>query len=170
MTDLPSDFFLQDALTVAPQLLGCRLVVGKKELMISETEAYMGESDTACHAHHGRTKRTEMLYRRGGHIYVYLCYGIYSLLNVITGAEDDPQGVLIRCCTGAEGPGKLTKALGIDLSFNGLDMLNTERISLLKGPMCPYETATRVGIGYASWEDQKRPWRFIWKGDNCCTR
>ncbi len=165
MTDLPAAFFLQDALTVAPRLLGCRLAVDGHELMITETEAYMGEGDTACHAHRGRTKRTEMLYHRGGHVYVYLCYGIHSLLNIITGPEDDPQGVLIRCCADAEGPGKLTKALGIDLSFNGLDILTTDRIRLRKGQECPFETAPRVGIGYASVEDQKRPWRFIRKGE-----
>ena len=163
MTDLPADFFLQDALEVAPRLLGCRLVVAEKELVITETEAYMGEADTACHAHHGCTKRTEMLYRRGGHVYVYLCYGIHSLLNIITGREDDPQGVLIRCCEGAAGPGRLTKELGVDLSFNGLDILTTDRIHLRKGPKCPFETAPRVGIGYASAEDQMRLWRFIKK-------
>lgn len=165
MTDLPSDFFLQDALTVAPRLLGCRLVVDGKELTISETEAYMGETDTACHAHHGRTRRTEMLYRRGGYVYVYLCYGIHSLLNIITGAGDDPQGVLIRCCAEANGPGKLTKALGIDLSFNGLDILTTDKIDLWRGPEGAFETAPRVGIGYASREDQQRLWRFIRKGE-----
>ncbi len=165
MTDLPADFFLQDALEVAPQLLGCRLAVDGRELIITETEAYRSESDTACHAHHGRTKRTEMLYRRGGYVYVYLCYGIHSLLNIITGPEDDPQGVLIRCCVGAAGPGKLTKSLGIDLSFNGLDILTTDRLHLWKGPGCTFETAPRVGIGYASEEDQKRLWRFIRKGE-----
>ena len=163
MTDLPTDFFLRDALVVAPRLLGCTLAVDGRELTITETEAYRGEADTACHAHHGRTKRTEMLYRRGGHVYVYLCYGIHSLLNIITGHEDQPQGVLIRCCDGAAGPGRLTKALGVDLSFNGLDILITDRISLLQGPRCPYETAPRVGIGYASAEDQQRLWRFIKK-------
>ena len=70
MTDLPADFFLQDALEVAPRLLGCRLAVDGRELIITETETYRSESDTACHAHHGRTKRTEMLYRRGGYVYV----------------------------------------------------------------------------------------------------
>ena len=164
MTNLPADFFLQDALFVAPRLLGCSLAVGQRKLTITETEAYRGESDTACHAHRGRTKRTEMLYRRGGYVYVYLCYGIHSLLNIITGPEDEPQGVLIRCCDGATGPGKLTKALGIDQSFNGLDILATDRISLLEGVTCAFETAPRVGIGYASAEDQLRPWRFIRKG------
>ena len=165
MTDLSDAFFLQDALLVAPRLLGCRLVVDGRALTITETEAYRGEGDTACHAHHGRTKRTEMLYRRGGHVYVYLCYGIHSLLNVITGPEDEPQGVLIRCCQGAPGPGKLTKALGIDLSFNGLDILTTDKIGLWQGPVCAFDTAPRVGIGYASEEDQMRPWRFILKGN-----
>ena len=165
MTDLSRDFFLQDALTVAPRLLGCRLAVDGRELTITETEAYRGESDTACHAHRGRTKRTEMLYRRGGHVYVYLCYGIHSLLNIITGAAEDPQGVLIRCCEEAEGPGKLTKTLGIELSFNGLDILTTDRLRLFQGPVCAYDTAPRVGIAYASVEDQKRLWRFIRKGE-----
>ena len=164
MTNLPADLFLQDAPEVAPRLLGCSLMVSGRELVITETEAYMGESDTACHARHGRTKRTEMLYRRGGHVYVYLCYGIHSLLNIITGPEDDPQGVLIRCCAGAAGPGKLTKSLGIDLSFNGLDILTTDRIGLWQGTACAFETAPRVGIGYASEEDQRRLWRFIRKG------
>lgn len=163
MTDLPAAFFLRDALTVAPRLLGCTLTVGDRRLTITETEAYRGEGDTACHAHHGRTRRTEMLYRRGGHVYVYLCYGIHSLLNIITGPEDDPQGVLIRCCEGAAGPGKLTKTLGVDLSFNGLDMLTTDRIGLWQGPDCAFDTAPRVGIAYASAEDQMRPWRFIKK-------
>ena len=165
MTDFPPSFFLQDALAVAPRLLGCRLAVDGRELTITETEAYRGEADTACHAHHGRTKRTEMLYRRGGHVYVYLCYGIHSLLNIITGPADEPQGVLIRCCAGAVGPGKLTKTLGIGLSFNGLDILTTDRISLLQEPICAYETAPRVGIGYADRADQLRPWRFIRKGE-----
>ncbi len=165
MTDLAPEFFLQDALTVAPRLLGCRLTVGGRELTITETEAYCGEGDTACHAHHGRTKRTEMLYRRGGHVYVYLCYGIHSLLNIITGPENEPEGVLIRCCAEAKGPGKLTRALGIDLSFNGLDILTTDKIGLWKGQDGSFDTAPRVGIGYASAEDQKRPWRFIWRGE-----
>ena len=164
MTDLPASFFLQDVLTVAPQLLGCSLYVNGRKLMITETEAYRGESDTACHASHGRTRRTELLYRRGGYVYVYLCYGIHSLLNIITGPEDKPQGVLIRCCEGATGPGKLTRALGIDLSFNGLDLLTTDRISLFKGSSCAIDTAPRVGIGYASQEDQERLWRYIRKG------
>ena len=166
--------FIRPAMELAPYLAGkllCRDMDGRVErLRITETEAYLGEFDTAAHARHGRTARTEPLYQAGGTLYVYLCYGIHSLLNIITGPENEPQGVLIRCCEGAEGPGKLTKVLGIDLSYNGLDILVTDRISLWKGPECAFEIAPRVGIGYASREDQLRPWRFIRKGGSCSTR
>ena len=106
---LGSEFFSRDALDVAPELLGKALVRSypdgsERRLLITETEVYRGEEDTACHAHRGRTKRTEMLYRPGGAVYVYLCYGIHWLLNVITGPEDFPQGVLIRACLGFEWP------------------------------------------------------------------
>ncbi len=106
-----------------------------------------------------------MLYRRGRYLYIYLCYGIHSLLNIITGQEGDPQGVLIRCCKGAEGPGRLTRNLGIDLSFNGLDLINTDRVRLQSGRVCAFITAPRVGIEYARLEDRICPWRFILKGE-----
>lgn len=109
-----------------------------------------------------------MLYRRGGYVYVYLCYGIHCLLNIITGPEEHPEGVLIRCCQGAEGPGRLTKALGIDRSFNGEDLLTFSRLSLWDdGKNFSITTAPRVGIGYASAEDQVRPWRFILESPKC---
>lgn len=166
MTELPESFFRQSALAVAPALLGMRLQVGERSLRITETEAYMGTADTACHASRGRTKRTEMLYKRGGTVYVYLCYGIHCLLNIITGEAEDPQGVLIRCCEGAEGPGKLSRHLNIDLSFNGEDLLTGSRIALLgKSFGGEYTAAPRVGISYASKEDQSRLWRFILKGE-----
>lgn len=143
-------------------LLGKLLQVGEMRLRITETEAYYGAEDTACHAHKGRTPRTEMLYRSGGYVYVYLCYGIHSLLNMITGPEEHPEGVLIRCCEGVEGPGKLTKALGVDRSFNGENLFAGSRLTILDDGKCfKHTTAPRVGIGYASEEDQARPWRFI---------
>lgn len=152
----------------APALIGKLLRVGDITLRITETEAYFGEEDTACHAHRGKTPRTQMLYRRGGYVYVYLCYGIHSLLNIITGPEEHPEGVLIRCCQGAEGPGRLTKALGIDRSFNGEDLLTFSRLSLWDdGKNFSITTAPRVGIGYASAEDQVRPWRFILESPKC---
>ncbi len=127
---------------------------------ITETEAYFGESDTACHACHGRTKRTEVLYHRAGTIYVYLCYGIHWMLNLVTGPEDDPQAVLIRGVEGASGPGRVTKYLHIDKSLN--DCLLGDELALEDdGYVPPHVTASpRVGIGYASPEDQARLWRF----------
>lgn len=78
---------------------------------ITETEAYFGESDTACHAYHGRTRRTEVLYHSAGTVYVYLCYGIHWMLNLVTGPMNDPQAVLIRGVEGVSGPGRVTKYL-----------------------------------------------------------
>lgn len=156
------------ATMAAPALIGKLLQVGDITLRITETEAYFGEEDTACHAHKGKTPRTQMLYRRGGYVYVYLCYGIHCLLNIITGPEEHPEGVLIRCCQGAEGPGRLTKAFGIDRSFNGEDLLTFSRLSLWDdGKNFSITTAPRVGIGYASAEDQVRPWRFILESPKC---
>ena len=162
-------FFERDALEVAPELVGCRIVRvlpdgSARILTISETEAYLGESDSACHARHGRTKRNEPLYMRGGVFYVYLCYGIHWLLNAITGEEGRPQGVLIRACEGYPGPGRLTKALSITGEFTAKPVDGTPELWF-----APRErefsvgTAERVGIGYATPEDQARQWRFVAK-------
>ena len=127
---------------------------------ITETEAYFGESDTACHACHGRTQRTQVLYRPAGTIYVYLCYGIHWMLNLVTGPEDDPQAVLIRGVEGASGPGRVTKYLSIDRSLNDTPLGGG--LSLEDDGWTParIEASPRVGIGYASPEDQARLWRF----------
>ena len=106
---LPYEFYHRPCLTVARDLVGKVLVCGEKRLRISETEAYCGEADTACHAHNGKTKRTEVMYMRSGTIYIYLCYGMHWLLNIVTGEENAPEAVLIRACVEADGPGKLTK-------------------------------------------------------------
>lgn len=162
MNRLPYDFFHRHALQVAPELVGKLLIHNGKALRISETEAYCGENDTACHAHKGRTKRTEVLYADAGTIYVYLCYGIHWLMNVITGDIDDPQGVLIRACVEAEGPGKLTRALGITGELNRGSVVDSEELWIADdGHRYSIRTDKRVGIGYASEEDQNRPWRFI---------
>ena len=160
-------FFERDALAVAPELVGCRIVrvlpSGEARILtITETEAYMGESDTACHARHGRTKRNEPLYMRGGVFYVYLCYGIHWMLNAITGEENRPQGVLIRACEGYPGPGRLTKALEITGAFTGLPVDGCGELWFApRERETAVSTAPRVGIGFASEEDQKRPWRFV---------
>ena len=161
MAKLPYEFYHRHALEVAHDLVGKVLVCGEKRLRISETEAYCGEADTACHAHKGRTKRTEVLYADAGTVYVYLCYGMHWLMNVITGDENDPQGVLIRACVDAPGPGKLTKALGITADYNRQSILICPDLWIEDdGFRCAVVTDKRVGIGYASQADQDKPWRF----------
>ena len=161
---LTPEFFHRDCLEVAPDLVGKVLVrqteAGELRLRILETEAYRGEEDTACHAHKGRTRRTEVLYAEAGTIYVYLCYGMHWLLNVVTGDAEDPQAVLIRACVDAPGPGRLTKALGITGELNRGSICGDELWIEDDGIPCEVVTDKRVGIGYASQEDQDRLWRF----------
>ena len=164
------EFFHRPCLEVARELVGKILVraapEGELRLRITETEAYCGEEDTACHAHKGRTQRTEVLYADAGTVYVYLCYGIHNLMNIITGDVDDPQGVLIRCCETAPGPGRLTKKLGITRAHNRRSIVTDPEIWIEDdGEGFETETAKRVGIGYASQEDQDRPWRFVLKDE-----
>ena len=157
---LDYDFYHRPCLEVARDLVGKVLVCGDQKLRISETEAYVGESDTACHAHKGRTKRTEVMYMEAGAIYIYLCYGIHWLLNIVTGKENEPEAVLIRACVDADGPGKLTKKLGITGDFNRQSICGDNLYIIDDGFQCDVTTDKRVGIGYATAEDQARPWRF----------
>ena len=162
---LDCDFFHRPCLTVAEALVGKvlarRLPDGTVlRLRISETEAYCGESDTACHAHKGRTQRTEVMYMEAGTIYVYLCYGIHWLLNIVTGEENAPEAVLIRACVDAGGPGKLTKALQITGQLNRGSILGDELWVEDDGFRYGVTTDKRVGIGYAAQEDQDKLWRF----------
>ncbi len=161
-------FYHRECLEVARDLVGKVLVhrtaEGEKRLRISETEAYCGETDTACHAHKGRTNRTEVLYGDAGTIYVYLCYGIHELMNIVTGEVDAPQAVLIRACVNAPGPGRLTKALGITWEYNWQSIVENETLWIEDdGYRCEIALDKRVGIGYASEEDQNRLWRFKMK-------
>ena len=93
MTPLPRSFYAQDAETVARALLGATLVFGERHVRVVETEAYVGVHDLACHAAKGRTGRTEVMFGPPGHAYVYLIYGMYELLNVVTGSEGDAEAV-----------------------------------------------------------------------------
>ncbi len=167
MSKLPYEFYHRHCLEVAEDLVGKVLVHkapnGELRLRIAETEAYCGEEDTACHAHKGRTKRTEVLYADAGTVYVYLCYGMHWLLNIVTGEEEQPQAVLIRACVDATGPGKLTKALGITGDLNQSSILEGALWVEDDGFTCKVRTDKRVGIGYATQEDQDKHWRFIMK-------
>ena len=164
---LTGDFFTRDVLVVAPELLGKILVcrVGKELLRcrITETEAYRGTEDLACHACKGRTARTEALFHRGGVVYVYLIYGMYWMLNFVTGRENEPQAVLIRGLEGLYGPGRLTRRLQIDKSFYDEDVAVSTRIWVEDDGYRPvYKTGARIGIDYAGeWKD--KPWRFFYE-------
>lgn len=166
---LDKSFFHRDCLELAPALVGKWLVRkmpdgSEKRVRITETEAYRGEEDTACHAHKGRTKRTEILYRESGTIYVYLCYGIHWLMNIISGEAEQPQGVLLRAGDGYPGPGRLTKALSITGEYNAQDITKCGSLWIEDdGSAVEVISAKRVGIGYASQEDQDRLWRFVLK-------
>ena len=158
-------FFHRPCLTVARELVGkvlVRNVDGRQlRLRITETEGYCGEADTACHAHKGRTKRTEVLYAEAGTVYVYLCYGIHWLLNIVTGEKEQPEAVLIRACAEANGPGKLTKTLQITGELNRKSITQSDALWIEDdGYRCKITLDKRVGIGYAAQEDQDRLWRF----------
>ena len=157
---LQFDFYHRPCLEVARDLVGKVLVCGDQKLRISETEAYIGESDTACHAHKGKTKRTEVMYMQAGTIYIYLCYGVHWLLNIVTGEENQPEAVLVRACVDAEGPGRLTKKLGITGELNRQSICGDVLYVEDDGFKCDVTADKRVGIGYASREDQDRLWRF----------
>jgi DNA-3-methyladenine glycosylase len=150
-------------------------------LRITEVEAYDGPEDSASHARHGRTARNAPMWGPAGRAYLYFCYGMHWMLNVVTGSEGDPSAVLIR---GAEvvagldtvlsrrkaakptpllcaGPGKVAQALGLDRSFDGHDLLAPGGLELLPGaPPRLILAGPRLGIGFATAEDQARPWRF----------
>jgi DNA-3-methyladenine glycosylase len=168
MRRLDPGFYTRDALQAAPDLVGKILVRVLTDdsihrFMITEVEAYRGEEDLACHAAKGRTARTEVMYHAGGLLYVYLIYGMYWMLNIVTSVENQPQAVLIRGIEGFNGPGKLTRALKIDKSFYGEDLISSGRIWIADSGLKPGLTCTpRIGIDYAGeWKD--KPWRFVMK-------
>ena len=162
MDRLDQNFFRRPCVEVARDLVGKVLVHNGNRLRITETEAYCGEQDTACHASKGRTKRTEVMYMEAGTVYVYLCYGMHWMLNLVTGEADQPEAVLIRACREAPGPGKLTKKLGITGELNRTSVVSSDVLWVEDaGFSCFVTTAPRVGIGYASAQDQARLWRFV---------
>lgn len=176
---LDAAFYQQDVLTVAPALVGmriCRRLPNGEVacLRITQTEAYRGTEDEACHAHRdrpdatgrtGRTKRTENLYRAGGFSYVYMIYGLHFLLNVVTGSEDEPQAALLRAAEAPfDGPAKLTKRLVITMSENALWLPGNDTLWIEDDGFRPaLATAPRVGVDYAGKEWRDKPWRFIAK-------
>lgn len=160
-------FFKREVTQVAPELLG-KILVRKFEngttqrYVITEVEAYRGRDDKACHANKGKTARTEVMFREGGLIYVYLIYGMYWLLNIVCGEENDASAVLIRGIENISGPGRIGKALQLDKSFYGEDQYTSNRIWIEDSALEPkYKAVPRVGIDYAGEPWVSIPWRFI---------
>ena len=175
---LPRAFYGRPALRVARELLGQLLVHRQggqtRAARIVETEAYVGEHDLACHACHGRTPRTDVLYGPPGHAYVYFVYGMHWLFNVVTGEEGVASAVLVRGVEAwagipggvrTDGPGRLTRALGIGGAHNRVD-LTASSLAILQGQppgRRSVRRGPRVGVGYAGiWA--MRPYRFWVEG------
>jgi DNA-3-methyladenine glycosylase len=182
---LATAWFQRDVVDVARDLIGTVLVHGRRAGVIVETEAYLGPEDLASHTRFGLTARNSVMFGPGGVAYVYLCYGIHEMFNIVTGSEGQGQAVLIRAIapyagvaddkTVGRGPGQVTKALGIDRSH--------DRKSLAKGPLfvgAPVEvprleawadvparqiaSGPRVGVDFAGDDWKSRPLRFWWQG------
>ena len=182
---LGQDFYLRDdVVQIARDLIGKKLVTEFNGQItsgyITETEAYAGKGDQACHAHLGKfTKRTQVMYEPGGIAYVYLCYGIHHLFNIITNQKDHADAVLIRAIEPIDGidlmlerrnmektkknisagPGNVSKALGITKTQN-TKPVTADKIKVYDtGKTSNIITSTRIGIGYAG-DDVDLPWRF----------
>lgn len=157
-------YYSRPATELAPDMLGkllCRrFPEGVRRYRVTETEAYCGEDDTACHAHRCPTGRARIMFEPGGLAYVHRCH-MFNLLTVVTGPEGHPEGVLIRGVEGFDGPGRTGRELGLELSMYGSPM-SPEGLLWLEddGSRPAYATAPRIGIGYASEEDRARSWRF----------
>ena len=171
MRPLPRSFYDRDTLTVARDLLGQYLVretgQGRLVCRITETEAYIGRMDKACHAYqYKRTARTETLFARPGTAYLYLIYGMYHCLNVVTEAEGEPCAVLIRGAVPVENrdiiaENRFGRGLALTRAENGLDLLEPP-LCICPGPGPAPErihTGPRIGIDYAQ-EAAEFPWRF----------
>ncbi|MBI4623731.1 MAG: DNA-3-methyladenine glycosylase [Verrucomicrobia bacterium] len=161
---------------LARWLIGKHLVrrhaAGRLEArMITEVEAYDGERDLACHARAGRTRRTEVMYAPGGVWYVYLCYGVHEMLNLVVGPRGRPAAVLIRGVEGASGPGRVTKALGIGRALNGAAARRASGLWIedrgVRVPRRLVQATPRIGVAYAGPIWAKKPWRFVLTDHKC---
>jgi len=151
---LKRDFFLNDVIEVAPALLGKVIVFKNQQLVITETEAYSGYDDPASHAFRGKTPRNEIMFGIGGFSYVYFIYGMYHCLNFVTGPAEQPSAVLIRGTYNLHdpschwnGPGKMCRAAGIDLTHTKIDIVTSEWFYVADtGITLPFHITPRVGI------------------------
>jgi DNA-3-methyladenine glycosylase len=192
MNKLSRDFYERDTLVVAQELLGKHIVYNSDEeeiiVKITDVEAYRGIGDKACHTYGGRrTPRTEVMWGEAGHAYIYIIYGMYYCLNVVTEDTNNPSAVLIRGAVPVKnitkmsynrynkdyeelnnyqrknfsnGPGKLCKALALDLSYNGIDLLSDNLyIYDNKDKVVDIKKSKRINIDYSE-EAADYLWRF----------
>ena len=176
---LSEDFCARDVVTVAQDLLGRHVHLGPVTLRVTETEAYRWPGDTACHARHGQTPRTAPLFGPPGRAYVYLCYGIHQMLNLVTGPDGEAQAVLVRSVEVVAGesivlerrngrrargwlagPGKVGAALGIDTSWSGVSVVDSALTLSAGTPVTEVLVGPRVGIDFAEPAHRALPWRF----------
>jgi DNA-3-methyladenine glycosylase len=164
---LSHDFFNRPTLEVAPDLLGKIIVFGNTAGVITETEAYIGQNDPACHAARGKTPRNEVMFGPAGFTYVYFIYGMYYCLNFVTEEEGTPAAVLIRGLMQIQpdakhlnGPGKLCRELGITREHNQIDLTSSSAIYVKNSPFSPkFEATPRIGIKKGT----DKLWRFLVK-------
>lgn len=190
MQTLPLEFYMRDdVVQIAKELVGTVLCTRFDSKIckarIVETEAYRGEDDRACHAYNGRcTPRNRVMYKEGGIAYVYICYGVFHLFNVVTNVKDKADAALIRAVEPIEGeehmlyrrdkadvhrltsgPGILSRAMGINVSHSGTSLIDTSMIWIEENSTpIDIHTTTRVGIDSAK-EAVHYPWRFYEKGN-----
>jgi DNA-3-methyladenine glycosylase len=162
-------FFNRPAPTVARELIGKYLVSSLQESPVAyriiETEAYEGPNDRASHASKGLTPRTSIMFGEPGKWYVYFIYGMYEMLNIVTGEKGYPAAVLIRGVEGFNGPGKLTRALGITRQLNGKVSNKNSGLWIEDRGELPKKitTAPRIGVGYAGPYWAAKKYRFLIK-------
>jgi DNA-3-methyladenine glycosylase len=177
---LPREFYRRDVLEVARALLGMHVRRGSVLLRITEVEAYRWPGDTACHARAGRTERNAALWGPPGRAYVYLCYGLHNMLNVVAGVQDEAAAVLVRACEpigghalvqrrrggkrgppSLAGPGKVGQALALDPSWCHHPVYRSGGLTITRGdPPRAIVCGPRVGIDFAEPEHRALPWRF----------
>jgi DNA-3-methyladenine glycosylase len=169
---LPTEWFRRDVQVVARELVGTVLVHKRKAGVIVETEAYLGPEDLASHTRFGPTERTSVMFGPGGVSYVYLCYGIHEMFNIVTGEDGQGQAVLIRAIAPyvgvgddphvGRGPGKVTTALGIDRRLDRKDLAKGALFVAQGLQPTAIAAGPRIGVAYAK-EWAEKPLRFWWR-------
>ncbi|MGL5866038.1 MAG: DNA-3-methyladenine glycosylase [Dermatophilaceae bacterium] len=193
-TRLVRDDLDGEVLEVAPRLLGCRLTHAGVTVRLTEVEAYGGDQDPGSHAFRGRTPRTEVMFGRAGHLYIYFTYGMHWCANVVTGVPDRASAVLLRAgevVDGVElarqrrpgaadrdlarGPARLARSVALGQAENGLDLVARDASVWLEAPVdrlrpSAVRTGARVGVSGPGGDGDRHPWRFWIDGEPTVSR